>query len=160
MPTFSDIHPNTAGISQVLASSFTLNLSGKILGMFSSKPPPVLCAKALLSPVFIRGNTELTYILVGAKRSSPIINNKQEGQHENPQLWMLSVFLCLYRQLFNENPRFSMLSSCLCFLILSPFYFEVDYPILNNLKICRSWNNTYSCTLKWVYVFLWYLTFV
>lgn len=61
----------TGGIPHVVASRSTAKVSGNTLGMFSVKPPPVMCAKAFTFPDFTAFMTADAYILVGVSSSSP-----------------------------------------------------------------------------------------
>ena len=58
----------TTGRSQVFAYRSTPRPSGKIRGIFSVNPPPVIWAKALTAPVLMASKQLLTYTLFPCNR--------------------------------------------------------------------------------------------
>lgn len=92
-------HLKTGFISHLVGSNTTTVSLDNILGIFSTKPPPVICANAITLPVFNAGFKHFTYIFVGVNNVSPIVlvsSNGYLSEYFNPAL--------LIKNLTSENP--------------------------------------------------------
>ena len=68
-PAFAS-HLKTGGICHDLANNLAPSSLGRIRGIFSMSPPPVMWARAFTSPILIAERQLFTYIRVGVRSDS------------------------------------------------------------------------------------------